>query len=98
MTLWVAGGNDRARRFYERTGYVATGIEEPSPRGTPPAIVAKLNKTLNEIIADNAVRQRLVTAGVVVQGSTPEAFGAFMAKEFNRWNTVREAAGIAQQQ
>ena len=68
-----------------------------APRGTPPAIVAKLNKTINEIIAENAVRERLTKAGVVVQGSTPEAFGQHMAVEFARWTKVREAAGIAQQ-
>jgi len=42
-----------------------------APRGTPPAVVAKLNKTLNEILAGEAVRQRLATAGVLAQGSTP---------------------------
>ena len=42
------------------------------------------------------MRQRLDSAGVVVQGSTPEAFGTFMAAEFARWNAVREAAGIEQ--
>jgi tripartite-type tricarboxylate transporter receptor subunit TctC len=68
-----------------------------APRGTPPAVVAKLNTTLNEILADGAVQQRLTTAGVVVRGSTPEAFGKHMADEYARWNTVREAAGIAQQ-
>src|SRR6266849_6760229 len=68
-----------------------------APRGTPPAIIAKLNKTLNEIIAEPAVRERLTAAGVVVQGSTPEAFGQLMANEFVRWNAVREAAGIPQQ-
>jgi tripartite-type tricarboxylate transporter receptor subunit TctC len=67
-----------------------------APRGTPPAIIARLNKSLGEILAESAVRQRLDTAGVVVQGSTPEAFGTFMAAEFTRWNTVREAAGIEQ--
>ncbi len=41
--------------------------------------------------------KRLVAAGVVVKGSTPEAFGQFMANEFKRWNEVREAAGIPQQ-
>ena len=68
-----------------------------APRGTPPAIIARLNKTLNEIIAEPAVRERLTAAGVVVQGSTPEAFGQHMANEFVRWNAVREAAGIPQQ-
>jgi tripartite-type tricarboxylate transporter receptor subunit TctC len=67
------------------------------PRGVPPAVVARLNGTLNDILKDESVRARLKTAGVVVQGSTPEAFGAFMASEFKRWNAVREAAGIAQQ-
>ena len=63
-------------------------------RGTPPGVVKKLNATLHEILGDAAVRQRLDTAGVIVQGSTPEEFGAFMAAEFTRWNAVREAAGI----
>jgi tripartite-type tricarboxylate transporter receptor subunit TctC len=67
-----------------------------APRGTPPQVIAKLNKTLNGNLADHAVRQRLDAAGVVVQGSTPEAFGTFMAAEFARWNAVREAAGIEQ--
>lgn len=68
-----------------------------APRGTPPEIIAKLNKVLNQSLAEEAVRARLVAAGVVVQGSTPEAFGKFMADEFARWNAVREAAGIPQQ-
>ena len=68
-----------------------------APRGTPAPIIAKLNKTLNEGLADEVVRKRLVAAGVVVKGSTPEEFGKFMADEYKRWNTVREAAGIAQQ-
>jgi tripartite-type tricarboxylate transporter receptor subunit TctC len=65
-----------------------------APRGTPPPVIAKLNKTLNEILADDAVRKRLDSAGVVVQGSTSEAFGAFLASEYARWNGVREKAGI----
>jgi tripartite-type tricarboxylate transporter receptor subunit TctC len=68
-----------------------------APRGTPPAVVARLNKVLNDSLAEEIVRSRLVTAGVVVQASTPEAFGQFMASEYKRWNAVREAAGIPQQ-
>ena len=67
-----------------------------APRDTPAPIIAKLNKTLNESLAEAAVRQRLDTVGVIVQGSTSEAFGQFMAAEFKRWNAVREAAGIEQ--
>ena len=67
-----------------------------APRGTPKDVIAKLNKALNESIAEDAVRERLIKAGVTVQGSTPEAFGQFMADELARWNKVREAAGIPQ--
>ena len=67
-----------------------------APRATPPAVIARLNATLNGLLGEAAVRQRLVTAGLVVQGSTPEAFGSFMAAELTRWNAVRVAAGIQQ--
>jgi tripartite-type tricarboxylate transporter receptor subunit TctC len=50
-----------------------------------------------DCIADPKVRERMVAAGVVVEGSSAAAFGAFMANELKRWNDVREAAGIAQQ-
>jgi len=67
------------------------------PRDIPPAIIARLNKTINESLADDAVRERLTKAGVVVKGSTPEAFGKHLADEYARWNKVRIAAGIEQQ-
>jgi tripartite-type tricarboxylate transporter receptor subunit TctC len=67
------------------------------PPGIPGAVVGKLNKTLNEIITDAKVRERLVKVGVVVRGSAPEEFGMFMAEEYKRWNGVRQAAGIALQ-
>lgn len=65
--------------------------------GVPKPVVAKLNAALNEILKDQSVREKLNKAGVAVQGSTPDAFGKFMADELARWNKVREAAGIAQQ-
>lgn len=68
-----------------------------APQGTPPAVISKLNQALNESLADEAVRNRLVAAGVVVKSSTPQAFGDFMASEYKRWDAVREAAGIEKQ-
>jgi len=68
-----------------------------APAGSPPAVIAKLNATLNAIIAEPAVQERLTKAGVVVRGSTAEAFGKFMAAEYTRWTKVRDAAGIQQQ-
>jgi tripartite-type tricarboxylate transporter receptor subunit TctC len=68
-----------------------------APRGTPAGVVAQLNKAVNEIIAEESVRERLTGAGVVAAGSTPDAFARHMASEFARWNAVREAAGIPRQ-
>jgi len=68
-----------------------------APRDTPLAVIAKLNKVLNEGLAEDEAKKRMVAVGVVVKGSTPEAFGQFMAEEYKRWNAVREAAGIPQQ-
>jgi tripartite-type tricarboxylate transporter receptor subunit TctC len=68
-----------------------------APSGTPPVVIGRLNKTVNEILAQADAQERLTKAGVVVQGSTPEAFGRHMADEFTRWNAVREKAGIPQQ-
>jgi tripartite-type tricarboxylate transporter receptor subunit TctC len=67
------------------------------PPDLPAPVVATLNKVLMEILADEHARQRLATVGVVVKGSTAAEFGAFMKDEYKKWDTVREAAGIAKQ-
>lgn len=64
--------------------------------GTPAPVVAKLHATLLAVLAEDGVRQRLATAGLLVQSSTPDAFGAFMAAELKRWEAVRAAAGLQQ--
>jgi tripartite-type tricarboxylate transporter receptor subunit TctC len=66
------------------------------PKGMPPAVIAKLNKTVNEMIEEPAVRERLVKIGLVVQGSTPDYFAKMMASEHKKWSDVREKAGIEQ--
>jgi tripartite-type tricarboxylate transporter receptor subunit TctC len=66
------------------------------PKGMPPAVIAKLNKVLNETLQEPAIRERLTKAGVVVKGSTPEAFDKFMADEYAKWTKVRVAAGLEQ--
>jgi tripartite-type tricarboxylate transporter receptor subunit TctC len=67
------------------------------PRGMPAAVTVRLNRTINDFLAEEVVRERLIKAGVVVHGSSPEAFGRLLADEYVRWNAVREAAGIPQQ-
>jgi len=68
-----------------------------APKGTPPAVVAKLNKVLIDSLKEEEVAKRMATVGVVVKTSTPDEFGNFLASENKLWNAVREAAGIQQQ-
>jgi len=78
-------------------GYnVTTWYALYGPRGMPKPVTAKLNKVLNEMLEEPAIRERLVKAGVLVQGSTPEAFDQFMADEFAKWTNVRTAANLEQ--
>jgi tripartite-type tricarboxylate transporter receptor subunit TctC len=67
------------------------------PHGVSAPIVARLNSALNDSIADEKIRERLIAAGVVVKGSTAEQFGRLLNDETERWNAVREASGIARQ-
>jgi tripartite-type tricarboxylate transporter receptor subunit TctC len=66
------------------------------PKGMPPAVIAKLNATLNEMLTEPMIRERLGKIGAVVKGSTPAEFAQLMAAEHAKWSKVREAAGIEQ--
>jgi tripartite-type tricarboxylate transporter receptor subunit TctC len=66
------------------------------PKGMPPAVIAKLNATLNEMLTEPVIRERLGKIGAMVKGSTPAEFEQLMAAEHAKWGKVREAAGIEQ--
>jgi tripartite-type tricarboxylate transporter receptor subunit TctC len=66
------------------------------PHGMPKPVIDKLNSTLNEILQEAPIRERLTKAGVVVRSSTPEAFQQFMAEEYAKWDKVRQAANLQQ--
>lgn len=68
-----------------------------APAGTPKPVIEKLNKALNEIVADDVVKERMAKAGAVAVGSASDSFGEHMKAEFKRWGAVREAAKIEQQ-
>src|SRR5712691_9971787 len=52
-----------------------------APAGTPQAIVAKLHEAIVRALAQPEVRERLVSEGAEVIGSTPEAFAAHITAE-----------------
>ena len=78
-------------------GYdVTTWYGMLAPKGTPKPVIAKLNKTITEALADKAVSERMTKAGVEVSAGSAEMLGSFVVSELKRWNDVRVAAGIPQ--
>ena len=65
-----------------------------APAKTPPAVIAKLNKAVNDALNDPEVHEKLVKAGATPVGGTPEALGAFMKAEYEKWGKVVKERGI----
>jgi tripartite-type tricarboxylate transporter receptor subunit TctC len=68
-----------------------------APRGTPRDIIGKLNAAVVESLADAAVRSRLVELGLEVfprEQQTPEALGALVKADIEKWWPIITAAGI----
>jgi tripartite-type tricarboxylate transporter receptor subunit TctC len=65
-----------------------------APAGTPREIILRLNKEAVAILRSAEVTERLANDGGIVVGSTPEAFGAFIRAETEKWAKVARAAGI----
>jgi tripartite-type tricarboxylate transporter receptor subunit TctC len=68
-----------------------------APAKTPAPVIARLNTELNAVLADAAVRQQLLDAGVEAHGGTAEALGQRMEAEAVKWAGVIEKAGIEKQ-
>ncbi len=65
-----------------------------APKGTPRAVVQKLNAEIKKILAMPDVRDKLVnTLGMEIVGSTPEELAAHMAREIPRWADLVKKSG-----
>jgi tripartite-type tricarboxylate transporter receptor subunit TctC len=58
--------------------------------GTPPAIIAQLNKAVAEVLADPDLQKRLLGMGIIADPSSPEALTAFFKGDIAKWADVIE--------
>lgn len=65
-----------------------------APKGTPTAIIQKLNAAFLAALADPTVKTKLEAQATEPIASTPEKFGVFLATEARRWKGVAASAGI----
>src|ERR1700704_4568834 len=76
-------------------GYEASALfGMGAPKKTPPEIIAKLNSEINAVLAEPAIKERLVDLGGDPLLGTPEAFGAMIVAETEKWKKVSEGANI----
>jgi tripartite-type tricarboxylate transporter receptor subunit TctC len=67
-----------------------------APGGTPPAIIARLNKALNAALADEAVIKRIRHEGAEPTPMTPQQYAADIDKEETRWSAIVKELGLGE--
>jgi tripartite-type tricarboxylate transporter receptor subunit TctC len=75
---------------YEASALFGVG----APKNTPKAIIEKLNKEINAVLAEPAIKARLLDLGGEPLIGTPEAFGAMIVAETDKWKKVIEEAKV----
>jgi tripartite-type tricarboxylate transporter receptor subunit TctC len=68
-----------------------------APPKTPAAVVAKLNKAINEVLAGATVKERFGSLNLRAAGGTPAEAAAFVKKETQVWSDVIKEAHIQPQ-
>jgi len=76
-------------------GYEASALfGMGAPKKTPPEIIEKLNKEINAVLAEPAIKAKLIDLGGEPLIGTPEAFGKMIVAETEKWEKVVKAAGL----
>ncbi len=76
---------------YEASAWFGIG----APKDTPRPIIEKLNKAVNEALADPKIKARLVELGGTPLIGTPEDFGSIAKAETEKWEKVVKFAGAS---
>ncbi|WP_108512602.1 Bug family tripartite tricarboxylate transporter substrate binding protein [Bradyrhizobium algeriense] len=76
-------------------GYEASALfGMGAPKNTPKAVIEKLNKEINAVLAEPAIKARLLDLGGEPLIGPPEAFGAMIVAETEKWKKVIEEAKV----
>lgn len=65
-----------------------------APKGTPRAIIDKLNSEINKAIKDPDFAKRIALDGLEPAGGTPEVFETLLKREVAEWAEVVKAANV----
>lgn len=59
-----------------------------APAGTPDEVIQKLNAAVKKVMADEAIRTKLLPTGALPQTSTPAELAAVMSRESAQWRDI----------
>ena len=76
--------------LYVANSWCGVGV----PRGTPPEIIARLNREINACLNDPAVKARLAEVATTPILFTPEEFGSYVRDEIDKWGKVIKTSGV----
>lgn len=65
-----------------------------APARTPPALIAKLNRDIGEVLQTSAMQQTLLAQGAEAAPGTPDEFAAFMNSESAKMKKLIEVTGM----
>jgi len=65
-----------------------------APANTPPAVIAKLEKAMAEVLAMPDVKKRLTEMGAIVSPLNGKQFGDYIRAEMTKWAAIVEKAGV----
>ena len=65
-----------------------------APKNTPADLVERLNREINNGLADTGIKTKIANLGGAVISGTPDAFGKFTADEVAKWAKVIKFANI----
>ena len=68
-----------------------------APRGTPQAVIDRLNKEINKVIEDPDVKTRLEASGAVVTPMSVAQFKDFVQAESGKYLRVIKQTGVTSQ-
>ena len=65
-----------------------------APAGTPPNVIALLNKETNRVLQSPDLIEKFKAGGVSAGGGTQEAFAEFVKADYAKWGALVKASGI----
>ena len=107
LRLLATFGKQRAAVFPDAPTLVESGYPDAvvlgwtglvAPTGTPPDIVSKVSRELGRQLTGADVRSLLAVPGSELTPSTPEAFGAFIKDEIEKWAKIIRTVGLEHSQ